>query len=259
MTVPLEGGPGLGTDGHPGAGEARDGAGGGTRSAAPLIRLVGVTKRYRTDAREVPVLHGVSLDVGRGEFVAIMGPSGSGKTTLMNVVGCLDTLDDGRYAFAGQDVGALDADRLAALRNRHVGFVFQSFNLVARMDATRNVELPMIYAGLDARTRTARARERLADVGLGERTDHLPNQLSGGQQQRVAIARALANDPELLIADEPTGSLDSATGEEILALFDALHRSGRTIVMVTHEDDVAARAERVVRLQDGVVVADGPP
>ena len=219
-----------------------------------MITIESLGKRYVTEAGPLPILNGISLDIARGEFVAIMGQSGSGKTTLMNIIGCLDTADEGRYTFDGRDVTSLDADALAALRNRHVGFVFQSFNLVARMSAARNVELPMVYAGVDRRTRRTRARERLAAVGLDARAEHLPAQLSGGQQQRVAIARALVNDPELLIADEPTGSLDSATGEEIMALFGALAASGRTILMVTHEADVAARADRIVHLRDGRIV-----
>jgi len=226
-------------------------------SGPALIAMDGVSKRYATVAREVSVLRAVDLRIRRGEFVAIMGPSGSGKTTLMNVIGGLDRFDEGSYAFDGQDVAALDEDGLAALRGRHIGFVFQSFNLVARMSAARNVELPMIYAGVDPKTRRERALARLVDVGLGDRVEHLPSELSGGQQQRVAIARALANDPELLVADEPTGSLDSRTGEEIVALFHALHARGRTVIVVTHEEQVAAHAERVVRLQDGLVVADG--
>ena len=220
-----------------------------------MIALEAIGKRYVSEAGSLPVLKGVSLDIARGEFVAIMGQSGSGKTTLMNIIGCLDTADEGRYAFDGRDVTALDADALAALRNRHIGFVFQSFNLVARMSATRNVELPMIYAGVGREARRRRAGERLAAVGLHARADHLPAQLSGGQQQRVAIARALINDPELLIADEPTGSLDSATGEEIMALFAGLGRLGKTILMVTHEADIAARADRIVHLRDGAIVA----
>ena len=223
-----------------------------------MIAISALGKRYVTEAGPLPVLKGISLDIARGEFVAIMGQSGSGKTTLMNIIGCLDTADEGRYTFAGQDVTTHDANALAALRNRHVGFVFQSFNLVARMSAARNVELPMVYAGVERGARRTRARERLAAVGLAERAEHLPAQLSGGQQQRVAIARALINDPDLLIADEPTGSLDSATGEEIMALFASLGRAGKTILMVTHEADIAAHAERIIHLRDGMVV-DGDP
>jgi len=220
-----------------------------------VIAIEALGKRYVTEAGTVPVLRSVSLGIARGEFVAIMGQSGSGKTTLMNIIGCLDTADEGRYAFDGRDVTALGADALAELRGRRIGFVFQSFNLVARMSAARNVELPMVYAGVERGRRRERARERLAAVGLGERAEHLPAQLSGGQQQRVAIARALVNDPELLIADEPTGSLDSRNGEEIMALFAALGAAGRTILMVTHEPDIAARADRIVHLSDGQVVA----
>ena len=215
-----------------------------------------IVKGYPGAVGTVAVLRGVSLEIARGEFVAITGRSGSGKTTLMNIVGCLDTPDAGRYRFDGEDVGALDADAIARLRGRRVGFVFQAFNLVARMSARRNVELPMVYAGVERRARRERAAECLRAVGLADRAHHLPAELSGGQQQRVAIARALANDPELLIADEPTGSLDSRTGEEILSLFDALAAEGRTILVVTHERGVAARADRTVRLRDGEVVAD---
>ena len=218
-----------------------------------MIAIEAMGKRYATEAGSLAVLKGVSLQIARGEFVAITGQSGSGKSTLMNIIGCLDSADEGRYAFDGRDVTGLGADELAALRNRHVGFVFQSFNLVSRMSAARNVELPMVYAGIERGLRQERARERLVAVGLGERLEHLPAQLSGGQQQRVAIARALVNDPELLIADEPTGSLDSRTGEDIMTLFEELNRAGKTILMVTHEPGVAARAGRRVHLRDGEI------
>jgi len=238
-----------------------------------MIELTGVTKRYAGAGPSLTVLHGVSLGVERGEFVAIMGPSGSGKSTLLNVLGCLDGFDEGVYRFAGEDVGALDGESLARLRARRLGFVFQSFNLISQLDALGNVALPLVYArGADrdepasrlagGRARRQRrldtARRQLADVGLADRLHHRPAELSGGQRQRVAIARALVNDPDVIIADEPTGNLDSATGEEIMALFEALHARGRTILMVTHEPDIAARAGRRVTLRDGCIVEDVP-
>ena len=222
-----------------------------------MIELEGVGKRYRTGALSVTVLRGVTLAIGRGEFVAIMGPSGSGKSTLLNVVGCLDGFDSGTYRFAGDDVGALDTDALARLRARRLGFVFQSFNLIPQLDALGNVALPLVYAGRIRRgDRLERARAGLEDVGLADRLHHRPAELSGGQRQRVAIARALVNDPDVIIADEPTGNLDTATGDEIMAMFGRLHAAGRTIVMVTHEPEVAARASRRVTLRDGRVVED---
>ena len=228
-----------------------------------MIELEGVGKRYRTGALSVTVLRGVTLAIGRGEFVAVMGPSGSGKSTLLNVVGCLDGFDSGTYRFAGDDVGALDTDALARLRARRLGFVFQSFNLIPQLDALGNVALPLVYAGRIRRgDRLERARAGLEDVGLADRLRHRPAELSGGQRQRVAIARALVNDPDVVIADEPTGNLDTATGDEIMAMFDRLHAAGRTIVMVTHELEVAAHASRRVTLRDGRVVEDaatGPP
>jgi len=224
--------------------------------ALTLISLHGIGKHYLLGRQAVPVLEGVSLDIQRGEFVAIMGPSGSGKTTLLNVIGCLDSFDKGQYRFDGDPVQAMSMDQIARLRGEHFGFIFQSFNLIPRLSALRNVELPMQYNGVPRAERHARAIEQLQHVGLGDRLTHKPSELSGGQQQRVAIARALVNDPELIVADEPTGALDTQTGESIMALFDELHAAGRTVVMVTHEPDVAARAQRIIRLQDGHLLDD---
>jgi putative ABC transport system ATP-binding protein len=201
-------------------------------------------------------LHGVDLTVGSGEYIAIMGPSGSGKSTMMNLIGCLDRATAGTYVLDGVDVSKLDDAQLAHIRLRKLGFVFQGFNLLARSDALSNVALPLFYAGLSGRERAARAKAALENVGLSDRSHHLPSQLSGGQQQRVAIARALINDPAGLLADEPTGNLDSRTSEDILSLFAKLHESGRTVVMVTHDEHVAERAGRIVRLLDGRVVSD---
>ncbi|MDX1377052.1 MAG: ABC transporter ATP-binding protein [Burkholderiales bacterium] len=223
---------------------------------APLIRTHALEKVYRLGEAEVHALAGVSVDIAQGEFVAVMGPSGSGKSTFMNLVGCLDRPTRGRYALGGEDVSALDADALARLRNRSIGFVFQSFNLLARTPALENVELPLVYAGVPAAERRARASGMLARVGLAERAHHLPSQLSGGQQQRVAIARALVTEPRLILADEPTGALDSRTSLELMALFQALNRDGMTVVIVTHEPDVARFAGRLLRFLDGRVVAD---
>ncbi|MBV8539699.1 MAG: ABC transporter ATP-binding protein [Pseudonocardiales bacterium] len=219
-----------------------------------MIQLEDVTKAYQMGKVEVPVLHGVDLTIADGDMVAIMGPSGSGKTTLMNIVGCLDVPTSGRYLLDGTDVGRLSGNRLAKIRSRRIGFVFQSFNLVARTTAVRNVELPLVYAGV--RDRRSRAGWALEQVGLGERRKHLPNELSGGQQQRVAIARALINDPAILLADEPTGNLDTASSIEILKLLAALNDAGRTVVVITHEEEVARFAKRVVRLRDGRIMSD---
>jgi putative ABC transport system ATP-binding protein len=224
--------------------------------AAPIIDLQDVTKTYRMGEVDVRALRGVSLAVAEGEFVAIMGASGSGKSTLMNVIGCLDRPTSGSYRLAGQEVSRLDRDALAAVRNRTLGFVFQSFNLLSRTSALENVELPLVYSGLPARERHARARQALERVGLGERVHHHPNQLSGGQQQRVAIARAIVTRPHILLADEPTGALDSRTSVEVMALLQALGREGLTVVLVTHENDVAEFASRLVVLRDGLVRSD---
>lgn len=225
----------------------------------PVIVLEGVEKVYRMGRVEIPALRGVSLTIERGEFVAVMGPSGSGKSTLMNIMGCLDRPTRGRYWLEGREVSRLSEDELAVVRNRRIGFVFQNFNLLPRATALQNVELPLLYNGVGWRERRERARRMLEEVGLGDRLGHRPSELSGGQQQRVAIARALVNDPAMILADEPTGNLDSRTGREILALFQRLNREqGITLVVVTHDLFVARHAMRIVRLQDGVVVADEP-
>jgi putative ABC transport system ATP-binding protein len=200
----------------------------------------------------------VSLNIHRNEYLAIMGPSGSGKSTLMNMLGCLDTPTSGRYEFNGNDVARMVDDELADIRNREIGFVFQTFNLLPRSDALRNVELPLIYAGISPHERRDRAREALENVGLGNRVHHKPNELSGGQRQRVAIARALVNRPSIILADEPTGNLDSKTGVEILALFEDLYEQGNTLIVVTHEESVARHARRIIRLHDGLIASDGP-
>jgi putative ABC transport system ATP-binding protein len=220
------------------------------------IAIRDVTKTYRTGALEVHALQGVSFTVHKGEYVAIMGPSGSGKSTLMNLIGCLDRPTTGSYALDGIDVATLDDDALAAIRLKKLGFVFQGFNLLARTTALKNVALPLFYAGISQRDREAAAGRVLADVGLGDRGTHKPSELSGGQQQRVAIARALVNDPAVLLADEPTGNLDSQTSEEIMALFARLSAGGRTIIMVTHDPETARHAKRVIRVRDGKIVAD---
>jgi putative ABC transport system ATP-binding protein len=227
-------------------------------TARPVIALRDVTKTYVLGDIEVHALRGVTFDIAPGEYVAIMGPSGSGKSTLMNTLGCLDRPTAGTYELDGVNVGTLTDNALAAIRLKKLGFVFQGFNLLARTSALKNVALPLFYAGTPLRARNAAAAEQLRDVGLGDRLDHKPSELSGGQQQRVAIARALVNDPAVVLADEPTGNLDSQTSEEIMALFEQLNRSGRTIIMVTHDEEVAAHAKRVIRVRDGLVVADEP-
>ncbi|MBX3746812.1 MAG: ABC transporter ATP-binding protein [Verrucomicrobiae bacterium] len=221
-----------------------------------MIRVVGLARRYAMGAETVHALRALTLDIEAGEYVAIMGPSGSGKSTLMNLLGCLDSPSEGRYELNGVDVADLDDNALAEIRNREIGFVFQSFHLLPRADALRNVELPLIYAGLPVGERRERAREALCRVRLEDRMQHRPNELSGGQRQRVAIARALVNRPSLLLADEPTGNLDSRTGEEILALFEDLSDQGHTILVVTHEEEVARKARRILRLRDGTLASD---
>jgi putative ABC transport system ATP-binding protein len=222
----------------------------------PIIELTDLTRRYQMGDVTVHALRGVSLDIDAGDFVAIMGASGSGKSTLMNITGCLDRPTSGRYLLAGREVSRLDRDQLAEIRNHFIGFVFQSFNLLRRTSALDNVELPLIYADVTARERRRRARAALDRVGLGARLDHHPSQLSGGQQQRVAIARAIVNEPKLILADEPTGNLDSRTSIEIMALFQELGRSGITVILVTHEQDIAEHAARVVVVKDGRVQSD---
>jgi putative ABC transport system ATP-binding protein len=227
-----------------------------TTEHTPLIQLRKVAKVYRSGEVEVHALRGVDFTVGTGDFVAIMGSSGSGKSTLMNILGCLDRPTSGEYLLEGRDVSRLDRDALARVRNRTIGFVFQSFNLLARTSALENVELPMLYAGVPARERRRRAQEALERVGLGARLDHHPRQLSGGQQQRVAIARALVGQPGVILADEPTGNLDSRTTVEVMALFQELRREGLTLVLVTHEPDVAEYTDRVVVVRDGRIISD---
>ena len=216
-----------------------------------ILSMRGIIKRYRMGNEEQTVLAGIDLDVRKGEFVAVLGPSGSGKSTLMNIIGCLDTPTEGRYILHGRDVSGLDEGELAMVRSREIGFVFQSFQLLQRQDAMQNVELPLIYSGVKPHDRQARAKMMLERVGLGDKLHHFPNQLSGGQQQRVAIARALANQPTILLADEPTGALDQQTGRQVMNLFHDLNEEGNTIIMITHDIGIARHARRIVRLLDG--------
>ena len=221
-----------------------------------LIQLTDLARLYQMGAETVHALRGVSVGIERGEYVAIMGPSGSGKSTLMNLIGCLDTPTSGRYELNGTDVSEMDDNQLAEVRNREIGFIFQTFNLLPRSNALRNVELPLIYAGVDGETRRQMALDALTSVGLADRVHHKPNELSGGQRQRVAVARALVNNPSILLADEPTGNLDSKTGVEIMALFEELARKGNTIIVVTHEEEIARHARRILRIRDGLIASD---
>ncbi|WP_299363346.1 ABC transporter ATP-binding protein [Winogradskyella sp.] len=221
-----------------------------------VIEIRGIIRDFKLGQETVHVLKGMDLDIKRGEYVAIMGPSGSGKSTLMNILGCLDTPTAGTYRLNGKDVSQMSDDELADIRNTEIGFVFQTFNLLPRTTALENVALPMVYAGQSKKARVDRASEVLTDVGLADRMDHKPNQLSGGQRQRVAVGRALVNKPSIILADEPTGNLDSKTSLEIMELFDQIHASGNTVIMVTHEEDIAAHAHRIIRLMDGMIESD---
>lgn len=221
-----------------------------------VIRLNEVRKNYYLGKVVIEVLKGVSLSINRNEFVALMGPSGSGKSTLMNIIGCLDTPTGGDYCLNGQSVGHMTDDALADVRNKEIGFVFQQFNLLPRLTALENVALPLVYAGVNKKERMERAKKMLAMVNLADRSHHKPNEMSGGQNQRVAIARALVNNPSIILADEPTGNLDSKTSDEIMRIFEQIHGAGNTIVLVTHEEDIAAHAKRIVRLKDGVIESD---
>jgi putative ABC transport system ATP-binding protein len=222
----------------------------------PVISVRNLGKTYQMGTTTVKALQGIDLDIFPNEFVALMGPSGSGKSTLMNLLGCLDTPSDGEYLLGGESVSAMDDNQLANIRNRRIGFVFQTFNLLPRLTALENVALPLVYAGISKENRLTRSREVLATVGLGDRMEHKPNELSGGQRQRVAVARALVNHPAIILADEPTGNLDSKTSQEIMEMFEALHRAGNTIILVTHEPDIAEHAHRVVKLKDGYIESD---
>src|SRR6058998_2085087 len=229
------------------------------RQVGPVvIDIENITKDYVMGEEIVRALRGVSLQIRRNEYLAVMGPSGSGKSTLMNMLGCLDTPTSGRYEFNGKNVAEMDDDELAAVRNREIGFVFQTFNLLPRSTSLRNVELPLIYAGIEPERRIERATQVLTDVGHGDRIHHKPNELSGGQRQRVAIARALVNGPSIVLADEPTGNLDTATGDEIMSAFEHIWRQGNTVILVTHERDIAAHARRIVRMRDGRIESDAP-
>jgi len=221
-----------------------------------LIKIRNITRDFPMGNETVKVLKGIDLDIARGEYVALMGPSGSGKSTLMNLLGCLDTPTSGSYELNGKDVSNMTDDELAEIRNKEIGFVFQTFNLLPRTTALENVALPMIYAGISKKDRTIRAEEVLTQVGLADRMDHKPNQLSGGQRQRVAVGRALVNRPSIILADEPTGNLDSKTSVEIMNLFNKIHQAGNTVILVTHEEDIAENAHRIIRLRDGVIESD---
>jgi putative ABC transport system ATP-binding protein len=221
-----------------------------------VIELKDIVKTYVMGMEDLTVLKGVSVTIHRNEYVAIMGPSGSGKSTLMNIIGCLDTPTSGEYILSGQNVSEMDDQELAEVRNKEIGFVFQTFNLLARIDALHNVELPLVYSGMGKDERIEKAENALINVGLEERMTHKPNELSGGQRQRVAIARALVNNPAIILADEPTGNLDTRTGEEIMALFSTLHSKGNTIILVTHEEDIAKHAHRIIKIRDGEIESD---
>lgn len=221
-----------------------------------VIKIRNITRDFPLGNEVVKVLKGIDLDIERGEYVALMGPSGSGKSTLMNLLGCLDTPTSGSYELNGKDVSNMTDDELAEIRNKEIGFVFQTFNLLPRTTALENVALPMVYAGASKSERTERAKEVLTNVGLADRMDHKPNQLSGGQRQRVAVGRALVNKPSIILADEPTGNLDSKTSEEIMNLFNEIHKAGNTVILVTHEEDIAENAHRIIRLRDGIVESD---
>lgn len=228
------------------------------RTNETIIEIKNIAKVYTMGEEKVYALRDISLSIGSNEYVAIMGPSGSGKSTLMNVLGCLDTPTSGDYLFKGLNVSEMDDNDLAAIRNREIGFVFQTFNLLPRYTALKNVELPLVYAGVKSDIRLQRAEKSLANVGLSDRQHHKPNELSGGQRQRVAIARALVTEPAIILADEPTGNLDSKTGEEIMALFEELYQEGHTIILVTHENDIAEHAHRIIRVRDGLIESDLP-
>lgn len=221
-----------------------------------VIKIRKITRDFKMGQEILQVLKGIDLDIEKGEYVALMGPSGSGKSTLMNMLGCLDTATSGSYELNGINVSTMTDDELAEIRNKEIGFIFQTFNLLPRTTALDNVALPMIYAGASKAERTKRAEEVLHDVGLADRMDHRPNELSGGQRQRVAVGRALVNNPSIILADEPTGNLDSKTSEEIMNLIDAIHQKGNTVILVTHEEDIAQRAKRVIRLRDGMIESD---
>jgi putative ABC transport system ATP-binding protein len=224
----------------------------------PVIQLQGIKKNYFLGKVVIEVLKGISLSIQKNEYVALMGPSGSGKSTLMNIVGCLDTPTSGNYSLAGQPVGGMTDDHLADIRNKEIGFVFQQFNLLPRLTALENVALPLVYAGISRKERLERAKDVLEKVSLTDRSSHKPNELSGGQNQRVAIARALVNNPSLILADEPTGNLDSRTSAEIMDIFGQIHAAGNTVLLVTHEEEIAAHAKRIIRLKDGLIESDTP-